>query len=155
MKNALNYLTNPRKMIIAVDFDGTIADQVYPDPGIGNVKSVFFTLFEKRVSIPVPVILNYWRRKGDKIILWTCRHDTNLLDKAVEWCSYFNLQFDAINDNLPEMIEDLNYNPRKLMADWFIDDRACFDINNVSSWNQNHWNLKEGATFYENLFFKK
>ena len=45
-----------------------------------------------------------------------------LLDNAVSWCMDRGLVFDAINDNLPEMIEFYGNNPRKIFANWKIDD---------------------------------
>ncbi len=33
--------------------------------------------------------------------LWTCRAG-EALSKAVEWCREHDLEFDAVNDNLPE-----------------------------------------------------
>ena len=45
------------------------------------------------------------------------------LSKAVEWCREQNLEFDAINDNLPEIIELYGNNSRKITCDYYIDDR--------------------------------
>ena len=33
--------------------------------------------------------------------------------KAVEWCREQNLEFDAVNDNLPEIIEFYGHNSQK------------------------------------------
>lgn len=44
------------------------------------------------------------------------------LHKAIEWCKEFNLVFDAINDNLPE-IKEL-YGKRKISCDIYNDDRS-------------------------------
>ena len=45
------------------------------------------------------------------------------LAKAVEWCREQNLEFDAVNDNLPEIIEFYGHNSRKISCDYYIDDR--------------------------------
>ena len=34
-----------------------------------------------------------------------------------------NLEFDAVNDNLPEIIEFYGHNSRKISCDYYIDDR--------------------------------
>lgn len=77
--------------IIAVDFDGTLC---YGDhwPKIGK----------PRMEI-IHYILNR-KREGAKIILWTNRCGENL-KQAIDWCKQFNLDFDAVNDNVPETSE--------------------------------------------------
>lgn len=95
-------------MIIAVDFDGTLADtdatQIY-----GVNKELVAQL----------VLL---RQKGNKVILWTCREGERLND-AIEFCRKYGLEFDAVNDNLPRY-KALGLNPRKIFANIYIDDAA-------------------------------
>ena len=62
------------------------------------------------------------RSQGNKIILWTCRTGERL-QEAVEWCRRYGLEFDAVNENLPEMVEKYGSNPRKIHADCYIDDK--------------------------------
>ena len=40
-----------------------------------------------------------------------------------DWCREQNLEFDAVNDNLPEIIELYGNNSRKITCDYYIDDR--------------------------------
>ena len=94
---------------IAVDFDGTLCYSKWPDCGQPNQ--------------PLITYLQEWRRNGNKLILWTCRAG-EALSKAVEWCKEQNLEFDAVNDNLPEIIELYGNNSRKITCDHYIDDRA-------------------------------
>lgn len=98
-----------RKTIYAVDFDGTLCESVFPGIGFPNVALIEH--LKKR------------RKQGNKIILWTCRVGKNL-DDAVKWCKDFGLEFDAINDNIPENIEKYGNNSRKVFADVYIDDKA-------------------------------
>lgn len=63
------------------------------------------------------------QRNGYKIILWTCR-EGEPLHEAIEWCKEFNLVFDAMNDNLPEIKELYGNNSRKISCDIYIDDRS-------------------------------
>lgn len=63
------------------------------------------------------------RRQGNKIILWTCRVGERL-QEAVEWCKQYGLEFDAVNENLPETIEYWDGESRKVFADVYIDDKS-------------------------------
>ena len=63
------------------------------------------------------------KEKGAKLILWTCRAGKELL-QAITWCAVMGLHFDAVNENLPEMIEKFGRDTRKVYADEYIDDRA-------------------------------
>ena len=93
---------------IAVDFDGTLCFSSWPELGEPNT--------------PLIEYLKQWKSEGNKLILWTCRAG-EALDKAVRWCSEHELQFDAVNDNLPEVIEMYGNNSRKISCDYYIDDR--------------------------------
>lgn len=98
-----------RSTVYAVDFDGTLSLGNWPEIGPANEP-----LFKFLISC---------REKGEKVILWTCRADQPLLD-AVQWCNQNGLFFDAVNDNLPEVIEQYGNNSRKITSDYYIDDRA-------------------------------
>lgn len=63
------------------------------------------------------------RKQGNKIILWTCR-EGDRLQEAVEWCKSYGLEFDAVNENIPEMIEWYGNDTRKIGYDVLIDDKA-------------------------------
>jgi hypothetical protein len=95
-------------MIYAIDFDGTLCTNEFPD--IGEPRHDIIEFVKNR------------RAGGDQVILWTCRSGQNLTC-AVEWCCAFGLTFDAVNDNLPENIACYNNNSRKVNADFYIDDR--------------------------------
>ena len=97
--------------IIAVDFDGTLCTDCFPKIGQPNT-----ALIE---------LLKGLRRQGRKIILWTCRCGKQL-EEAVEWCRKRELEFDAVNENLPEIIEKYGSDGRKIYADVYIDDKSCF-----------------------------
>ena len=95
--------------IIAVDFDGTLCYSKWLELGEPNM--------------PLIEYLRSWKDQGNKLILWTCRAG-EALDKAVEWCREHHLEFDAVNDNLPEIIELYGNNSCKITCDYYIDDRA-------------------------------
>lgn len=98
-----------KNVIIAVDFDGTLCHGNWPDIREPNIR-----LINKLLKL---------QRKGYKIILWTCR-EGEPLHQAIEWCKDFNLVFNAINDNLPEIKELYGNNSRKISCDIYIDDRS-------------------------------
>lgn len=108
--------------IYAVDFDKTLnLAEKYPDFGQPNIELI--------------EILKERRAAGDKIILWTCR-EGELLEQAIEYCRKYGLEFDAVNDNLPENIEFFGNNCRKVWAHHYIDDRSrkpeelyCTEVN--------------------------
>ncbi|SEA92784.1 hypothetical protein SAMN02910384_02750 [Pseudobutyrivibrio sp. ACV-2] len=94
--------------IIAVDFDDTLCFSNWPNLGAPN--------------LPLINYLHTQKTAGSRIILWTCRAGKPL-DEAIEWCKRYGLYFDAINDNLPEIVELYGNNSRKITCDIYIDDR--------------------------------
>lgn len=101
--------TNTDNYIIAVDFDGTLCTECWPEIGAPNLRLIGELI--------------YRRGMGDKLILWTCRAGEQL-DNAVKWCKSFGLSFDAVNDNVPEIVEKYGSNSRKITADIYIDDKS-------------------------------
>ena len=96
-------------MIYAVDFDGTLSMGEWPAVGPVNRRLCDYLLRRQML--------------GDKVILWTCRAGKPLKD-AVDFCRDNGLIFDAVNDNLPEIVEQYGSNSRKITCDVYIDDRA-------------------------------
>jgi hypothetical protein len=93
---------------IAVDFDGTIAVTRYP------------VIVE--VIPHAPIYLCEWRKLGHAVTLWTCREGDDLT-AALEFCTFHGIQFDTVNANLPGRISEYKNDPRKIGADYFIDDK--------------------------------
>ena len=94
-------------MIIAVDFDGTLCDNAWPEIGAPKIELIDF--------------LKQRKEQGDKLILWTMREGRDLLN-ALYWCAERGLTFDAVNDNDEDLKKRYNNNPRKVFANWYIDD---------------------------------
>nr|WP_082839948.1 hypothetical protein [Gemmata sp. SH-PL17]AMV25538.1 hypothetical protein VT84_14160 [Gemmata sp. SH-PL17] len=82
-------------MIIAIDFDGTIAEHEFPD-----------------IGAPVPGAFEWmkrWQDAGAKLILWTMRSDGRsadgsrengpVLTEAVEFCRRNGVEFYGVNGN--------------------------------------------------------
>lgn len=94
--------------IIAVDFDGALCENKWPE--IGEANKEMITYLKDRQA------------NGDKIILWTCRAD-DMLRKSVDWSAEQGLIFDAVNENLPEIVASFGTDTRKIFANEYIDNR--------------------------------
>lgn len=95
--------------VIALDFDGTLVENCWPE-----------------IGAPIPeTIAAYHKERGEgtQFVLWTCRTGKKL-DEALEWCKSQGLDFEAVNQNVPEKIEEFGEDCRKVSADEYWDDRA-------------------------------
>ena len=96
-------------MVYAVDFDGTLCENKFPEIG---------EEYPKRLEC-----LRRLKASGHKIILWTCRTERHL-SEAVAWCARRGIVFDAVNENLPEVKSAWGGDTRKVYCDYYIDDKA-------------------------------
>ncbi|MDO4557305.1 MAG: hypothetical protein Q4B70_19500 [Lachnospiraceae bacterium] len=101
-----------KNQIIAVDFDGTLCKNAWPDIGFPHIELINY-------------LIRLQKEEDAKLILWTCRVG-KMLDKAVAWCEEHGLIFNAINCNLPEIVEEFGSDTRKIFANWYIDDRNFY-----------------------------
>ena len=88
--------------IYAVDFDGTLAVTRFPE--IVEPK--------RKVVAAVKMLKANGHRAGRD------------LEAAVEWCHSQGLEFDAVNEPLPEQVARWGNDTRKVCADFYIDDKA-------------------------------
>lgn len=105
------------RLIIAVDFDGTIVEDAYPKIGKPRIFA-FETL--KRLQ-----------QDGHRLILWTYRSGSKLRE-AVDFCEDNGIEFYAVNASFPEEKLD-DTRSRKIHADLFIDDR---NIGGILGWGE-------------------
>ncbi len=98
-------------MIVAVDFDGTIAEHEYPE-----------------IGKPVPGAFKWmkkWQDAGAQLILWTMRSDGEsqgpVLTDAVNFCRKNGIEFFGVNGN-PQQSE-WTQSP-KAYANVYVDDAA-------------------------------
>ena len=94
---------------IAIDFDGCLCTNAYPEIGEPNWPVIRRAQAEQRA--------------GAGLILWTCRED-QLLRGAIAACEGWGLTFDAVNESLPDWIEEFKTRPRKVGASEYWDDKA-------------------------------
>lgn len=95
--------------IIAVDFDGCLVVNKWPEVGAP---------IEKNINK-----LKAEQADGAKVILWTNRVG-EALEKALEFCKEQGIHLDAVNENLPEIVDAFGGDCRKIFANEYWDDRA-------------------------------
>ena len=121
-------------MKIAIDFDGTIVEDAYPDIG----KPMLFA-FETMKEL---------QKQKHQLILWTYRSGEELED-AVEFCRENGIEFYAVNQSYPEEVFDPG-SSRKIHAHIFIDDR---NIGGFPGWSMIWQMLNDGTQEGQDLFF--
>ena len=100
--------------VAAIDFDGTLFEEKYPEIGSPIRGTIEF--------------VKYLKEEGVQLILHTNR-EGKLLEDAVEACKSVGIEFDAINQNLQWRIDTWGES-RKIGADVYIDDKA-YNPNNI------------------------
>jgi len=110
--------------VIAVDFDGTIVENAYPN--IGKPLLFAFDTLKKLQT------------EGYTLILWTYRCGKKL-DEAVAFCAARGLEFYAINSSYPEEVFSEKIS-RKIQADIFIDDR---NVGGMKGWGEIYHELSD------------
>lgn len=102
-------------MVIAVDFDGTLYQDATSFPRVSGGKW----------NMPLINKILEMQKDNDTIqwILWTCREGKEV-DIALEALQPFGIRWDSVNDGSPMRRELLKCNPRKVIADLYVDDRA-------------------------------
>lgn len=97
------------RKVIAIDFDGCLCTNAYPGIGKPNWRVIAEAIIRQK--------------SGAALILWTCR-EGELLQAAVDACRKWGLQFDAVNESLPEWAAAFGTSPRKVGASEYWDDKA-------------------------------
>jgi hypothetical protein len=99
-----------RNRIIAVDFDGTLFTENWPN-----------------VGEPIWAVIEHVKKEqaeGSAIILWTCRAGESLAN-AVMACESVGITPDYVNENHPDVLKAWEgRDTRKIFADEYWDDRA-------------------------------
>lgn len=90
-------------MIIAVDYDGTLWRN-------------------NALNMPLVADLMEKQAAGHIVILWTCRNGKRLSEALAELRRVGFLPH-FVNENAPHICARFGYNPRKIYADVYIDDK--------------------------------
>ena len=114
-----------KKLIIAIDFDGVIA-QINKNwiPGTPNYPGPIVEGADKYI--------HQLHEDGHQIIIWTCRGGQNLY-LAEQYLEEHNIPYDRINDNVDGFYDKFKHNTRKVHADIYIDDNQ---IGGIPSWKE-------------------
>lgn len=96
------------KKVIAIDFDGTIVEDAFPDIGPPNMR-----MFQFAKTV---------RSEGHKVVVWSCRAnkklnkgaDRDYFQEMVDFLEQSNFPYDEIDDG----------SQGKYHADLYVDDKA-------------------------------
>lgn len=122
-------------MLIAVDFDGTIVRDKYPEIG----REIPFA------TDTLKMLMN----EGHQLVLWTVRRGPTL-EAAIEWCRQRGVEFYAVNKSFPgedETDPDHHYS-RKPKVDIFIDDR---NVGGLPDWGTIYQMIHERRSYADVL----
>lgn len=102
-------MSNVYQKAIAIDFDGTLCTNKWPQIGKPKWRIIKRALRK--------------RKHGYALILWTCREGV-MLEQALAKCGEWGLCFDAVNESLPTWVSRFGNDCRKIGADEYWDDKA-------------------------------
>lgn len=117
------------RRIIAVDFDGTLAETKFPEIVAPKLRMIQF--------------VKQLQQQGCILILWTCRCGKDL-EAALKFCEEYSLKFDYINENVPENVEKWGNDSRKIFAHEYIDDKS-WSPDRESMWGRSMRKLQRRA----------
>lgn len=99
-------------LIFAIDFDGTIVRDDYPHVG---------DLIPEAAEA-----IRELKRMGHQVIIWTCREGP-ARDAMIYFLKQQEIPYDRVNEHVPEQIQRYGADPRKIFANYYIDDRSIGD----------------------------
>ena len=115
-----------KSLVIAVDFDGTVVEDRYPE-----------------IGRPLPFAietLKQLNQDGHRLVLWTYRHGRPLRE-AVDFMEGHGVPLYAVNMSFPGEEADLKGYSRKIHADVFIDDR---NVGGFPGWGEAYQQISGG-----------
>tara|TARA_R110000796_G_scaffold59371_1_gene136801 strand:+ start:7933 stop:8304 length:372 start_codon:yes stop_codon:yes gene_type:complete len=119
------------KLVLAIDFDGTIAELSFPQVGAlrkGAAKHI-----------------RKLHDDGHYIIINTCRSG-KFEGMAHDFMQDHGIPYHYMNSNLPELIVEYGQDCRKISADIYIDDKC---IGGLPSWEQIYQIIQERLEEHE------
>ena len=97
-----------KNFCIAIDFDGTIVEDNFPD--------------SPKLKKGAKEIINYFKDMGCDICIWTCR-DLWFATEVKSFLEVNEIKYDSINAGAEVYIHS-----RKIFADVYIDDKSMIDF---------------------------
>ena len=98
-------------MDIAIDMDGTIVQNKWPEVG--------------PLRWGAKPVIRWLKRRGHTLILFTCR-EGKLLNEAIDYLYANRIYLHYYNENTRERIEQFGGDCRKISADLYLDDKGLF-----------------------------
>jgi hypothetical protein len=98
-------------IVIAVDCDGTIVRDKWPEIG--------------RLRFLAKPVIKWLQKRGHELVLSTCR-EGEYLDHAYFFLKAHGIEFKYYNENTKERIAGYGHDCRKISADLYLDDKAFF-----------------------------
>lgn len=108
-----------KRLVIAIDFDGTIAELAYPALGAIKPEADYY--------------INKLHEEGHYIVIHTCRTGDHQ-DLVEQYLKDSGINFHHINNNCEHLIEMYATDSRKVSADVYIDDKCLMGI--PDSWEE-------------------
>lgn len=105
-----------KKLILSIDFDGTIAELSWPEPGA----------LRKDADTYINLLYN----EGHIIIINTCRSG-KYEGLAEDFLKQNCIKYHYINSNYPKLIRKYKQDCRKISADIYIDDKCLMGLPNT------------------------
>jgi hydroxymethylpyrimidine pyrophosphatase-like HAD family hydrolase len=99
---------NSKKFCLAIDFDGTIIEDNFPDT--------------PKLKKGAKEIINYFKDLGCNICIWTCR-DLWFVKEVESFLEESGIKYDSINTGSEDYIHS-----RKIFADVYVDDKSMIDF---------------------------
>lgn len=107
--------TTKKRLVIGVDFDGTLVEEAFPEIGALKQETVEF--------------INQAKKQGHLIIIWTARSNQKA-DEAKEFLEKNNIYYDYFNENPEDPYALRGEQGRKIFCDIYLDDR-CIHIDDI------------------------
>jgi hypothetical protein len=112
--------------IIAIDFDGTIVKDNFPEIG--------------EMMPGAAEAINQLYADGYTIIIWSCRTGIKKA-RAIEWLVMHGIKFHYFNKSCPNNVaQHKGKDTRKVFADLYIDDRMLYAL---PTWDEIYWIVRD------------
>jgi hypothetical protein len=119
------------KLVLAIDFDGTIATLSFPEVGI--------------LRYGADTVIRKLYNEGHYIIINTCRSG-KMEGLAEDFLKEHDIPYHYINSNLPVLILQFKQDCRKISADYYIDDKCLLGL---PRWDEIYNIIQEKLKTYE------
>jgi hypothetical protein len=106
-------ISKRRPWVLAIDFDGTICEESFPE--VGKLKE------------DADVYINMLYDEGYHIVINTCRSG-KYEGMAHEFLKKIGIKYHYLNNNMPYLIEEYGQDCRKISADVYIDNKNLFGV---------------------------